>query len=374
MRFLFIVPMFFVIYSSGQNSIFEMLSSFDISKKKEFINENHSELVYTLFIDMSEEYEETEEDIIEREPQKPDTLIIHNDIETAMSLYNIKAHVWNGKTLTITTTSKEGILQSTEKYNFDDKGNIISRETVFSGESAIFNEKYQYVYDEKNRLLSILVKKPENEDEIKLGEFSYLDEEVLPISLKMNVVLDFVVSREPIENGYRYNLVMSIDNDLIKEFKTDMGQEELSDEEVYAMFESFGMTQKIYSDVFKQSDGHFMENHYKEARNEKGKIDLVSTIIFDSKLNLISKKTFNEGELDQSYTYEYTNDNRLKTITSHSGNATFINQYDQNGKIIKEYDQEGNSFTTRKYKDDRLVEERNFMSEDYLLNLSVFRY
>ena len=340
---------------TGQTSIVEMLSKFSSSRQADFIKKNHTELSYMRHYD---------------DEVPADTVIVVNEEEIKFKLSSSKKYIWKNNILTIEETYTDGNT-SIQTFEFDAKGNIVMNDSNYgSGDMGLLNEKKIFVYDENNRLITLRLLKENMAADNVIYEASFEDNSsMLPTSAKLNVIMEFDINREPINNGFKYNFIGKIPQDLIDMVKESLGGNP-SQEEIMKELGPFGKIEKKYSIVEFQNNDILKEDVYDEDKKVADKMNLTSTLIFDKNFNLLSKKVFSAGETVENTVWEYNNQNKVISIQK-SDEEKKINEFDNSGNYLKEYSDYG--YLDKSYTSGQLTlsKEYNF---DSLTSFTVYKY
>ena len=191
-----------------------------------------------------------------------------------------------------------------------------------------------------------------------------------PLKAQVNLMIDIDIVRENAENGYKYNFLMELPQDLIDMVKQELG-ENATDEEVKTYLGPFGKIPKKYSNVILLPEDLVKEEIYEENNEVAGLMELNKILIFDKNYNIISEKNFSNGELLATNIYEY---NELGKVTSvQKDNQEKVNNvFDSNGKLVKEHSVYG--YMVYEYTNDQLTQESEYNPDGKLLNFVEYKY
>ncbi|MFM2393889.1 MAG: hypothetical protein RLZZ546_1871 [Bacteroidota bacterium] len=349
-----ILFLFFPFAVNGQFSIVEILSKFRNPGEVNLIKENYSELTYMMLFD---------------EEEVADTTITFDEIETKYKLYNKKNTTYKENKLIEENASNDGNTTSTNIYTFNNNGFVVAHDLKLDGEMSMMNESKQYTYDDKNRITKVRLLKENMKVDNVVFEAAYEDG-LLPSYAKMNIMLDMEIKKEVTKNGFRYNFLTKIPQDLIDMAKKEMGGNP-TEAEILKELGSFGKIQKKYSDVTTIANGDLKEDIYEEDKEKAGKMDLIATLIFDKNYNILSKKIFSKDADPITEIYEYTKEGKVLSMQIGSEEKK-INEFDAAGNLIKEHKAYG--YILRKYEGGKLVKEMDCSDNGSATSFSVYKY
>ena len=346
------------IAADSQNSLIELLTKFNSADKTDLIKENHTTQNFIRLFDDEEE--------------KADSTIEINGVQTKFKRISIQRTTWDGKLMTINSYSDgSSAPTSTEIIEFDINNNIVSKVTEFTDENMSFmNEKMTYDYDNKNRLTNIHLSKNDVPANTQILKIDYENNNNLPISAEMDLIMEMNLHREPIDKGYRYHFDIKIPDDLIQMVKSELG-DKATDEEIKKALGPFGKVQKKYSDIVFLEDGNLKEEVFEENKEIEGQLDLISKVIFDKNFNILSKKDFVDGQVSSTVIYEYNDHQKVKSV-QFDENPKMENEYDSQGNMIKENNQFGYFFMH--YKDGKLSQKLEYDSAGDIIIMEIYTY
>lgn len=356
MKHLLLFLIFLPFTQNAQRSIVELLTSLNSSHEGKVIKENHVSSTFTLEFD---------------EEQKGDTIINIDGENKKFKQTSKKIYSWESNILKIVDTSPNAGFFQFQSFEFDKKGNVIVKETKDPNDSNnIMNEKNIFTYDDQNRMKSLrLIKENMNVDNYPFEAEYASDSDILPISAKVNIMLEFDIKREPINTGFRFNFDSKIPQEMIDMVKESLGGNPTK-EEIMKELGPFGKCYKKYSDIIFLDENTLKEDVYEEDKTVPGKMDLLSTYVFNKKYEILSKNVFTDGQISESVIYEYNDNGKIISIQKGEEDKQ-VNTFDENGNLTKEFTDFG--YITRIYKNGKLIIEVEY-SFDELTSITINKY
>ncbi|XSD77058.1 RHS repeat domain-containing protein [Bacillus subtilis] len=316
------------------------LSSIKVKNKSNDINENHKYDEENNLISIASEDSKT--DIEYNDQGQPISYSYKNGLRESLT-YNEQG-VMTEKTV----FDKAGNVLSSDKYEYDEKGNIVSDTTK--------DDQIEYKYDDNNQLLQETSKD-------QIIKYSY--------DVKGNRISKEVTDRKTGKvtlNGYTFNKLNQFESQ--GSSYNDNGQLIENDTFKFTWDEAGRLVE-----VTNKKSGENIKYKYDEysRRIQKQVGDEVTNYVYDDSNNKVIYETDANHNITKYYTY--LKNGEVNSVKDFSENQTFYYHHNLRGDVIEITDEKGQVVANYKYDSwGNITEQTGYYAKDNDINYAGYKY